>query len=174
MKKIALIAVSLAVSAPFAVSAGEFEDVATVKSISPLVERYNNPRQVCVTEYVSTGAAPAPERGYSGAVIGGIAGALLGNQIGKGTGRTAGTAVGAAVGALTGDRLQNESGAGSAAAPTMREVQRCRTEDRWSERVTGYSVTYHYNRHDFTIIMPRDPGVGVGGPLPVQVSVNPY
>jgi len=172
IKKLALIAASLATSAPFAAFAAEFEDVATIKHIAPLVERYNTPRQVCVTEYVSTGQAQPAERGYSGALIGGIAGALLGNQVGKGTGRTAGTAVGAAVGALTGDRLQNESGA--VAAPAMREVQRCRTEDKWMERITGYSVTYHYNRHDFTIIMSRDPGVGIGGPLPVQVTVNPY
>lgn len=173
MKKIALIAVSLAASAPFAAFAAEFEDVATIKHIAPLVERYNTPRQVCVTEYVSTGPAQPAERGYGGAVIGGIAGALIGNQIGRGNGRTAGTAVGAAVGALTGDRLQNESGAGSA-APAMREVQRCRTEDKWMERITGYSVTYQYNKRDFTIVMSRDPGVGVGGPLPVQVSVTPY
>jgi uncharacterized protein YcfJ len=174
MKKITLIAVSLAVSAPFAAPAAQFEDVATVKSIAPMVERINTPRQVCYTEYVTSGPSSQPsERNYGGAVLGGIAGALLGNQVGKGTGRTAGTAVGAAVGALTGDHLANESGAASA-APSAREVQRCHMEDRWSERTTGYSVTYQYHRREFTIVMPRDPGVGIGGPLPVQVSVNPY
>lgn len=172
MKKITLIAVSLVASAPFAASAAQFEDVATVKNIAPMVERINNPRQVCYTEYVTSGSSQPAERNYGGAVIGGIAGALLGNQVGKGTGRTAGTAVGAAVGALTGDHLANESGASS--GPSTREVQRCHMEDRWMERTTGYSVTYQYHRHEFTIVMPRDPGVGIGGPLPVQVSVNPY
>lgn len=163
MKKIALLSGVLAMAVCSAVSAVTFEDVATVKSVTPQVTRVNTPREVCVSEYVQ-GSAPA-ERSLGGAILGGVAGAILGNQVGGGNGRTAATAVGAVTGAMVGDRMQNDGG------PVGREYQRCHVEDHWSERPAGYLVTYRYNGREYSTVMSRDPGIGA--PLPLRVSITP-
>ncbi len=165
MKKLVLSVAALAVSAPLAAFAASFDDVATVRSIVPQMIRVNTPRQVCMSEFVP--GSPPAERSVGGAIIGGLAGAIIGNQVGGGNGRTAATAVGAVTGAMVGDRMQNDSGTGG------REIQRCHMEDSWSERPAGYSVTYRYGGREYTTVMQRDPGVGIGGPLPVRVSVMP-
>ena len=165
MKKLILSVAALAVSAPLAASAESFGDMATVRSITPQMIRVNTPRQVCTSDYVP--ARPPAERSVGGVILGGVAGAILGNQVGGGTGRTAATAVGAVTGAMVGDRMQNDSGTGA------REIQRCHMEESWTERPAGYAVTYQYGGREHTTIMQRDPGVGIGGPLPVRVSVTP-
>ncbi|MDD5331000.1 MAG: glycine zipper 2TM domain-containing protein [Sulfuricella sp.] len=164
MNKLVLSVALLAVSAPPALAVS-FDDVATVRSVTPQMIRVNTPRQVCTSEYIP--ASPRAERSVGGAILGGVAGAILGNQVGGGNGRTAATAVGAVTGAMVGDRMQNDSGTGE------REIQRCHLEDSWSERPAGYAVTYRYGGREYTTVMQRDPGVGVGGPLPVRVSVTP-
>jgi uncharacterized protein YcfJ len=134
--------------------AAEFEDSARVLRVVEQTEQVNVPQQECRTEYVQV--QQRQERGVGGAIIGGVAGGILGNQVGGGHGRTAATAAGAVVGALVGDRMENNNVSGGTV--TEQPVQRCRTVDRWETRVNGYAVTYEYRGHEYTTVLPRDPG----------------
>jgi uncharacterized protein YcfJ len=146
-------------------SATEFEDFARVVSVAPQVEQVNYPQQECRTEYVQV--QRQQQRGVGGAILGGVAGGLLGNQVGGGHGKTAATAAGAIAGALVGDRLENNGQA--AAGVETQPVQQCRTVDNWQSRTNGYLVTYEYQGHRQTQVMPYDPGQK----LRVQVAVTP-
>ena len=137
--------------------AGDFQDTAKVVNVQPLMERVNQPYQVC--DQAATQAAPQ-SGGLLGSIIGGVAGALLGAQVGHGNGRVAASAVGAGVGAMTGDRLQNAPG-------QAQPAQNCRMVDNWQARQDGYLVTYQYEGRTFTDPMPANPGDTV----PVQVHV---
>ncbi len=143
-------------SAIQAVSAADFEESARVISVTPQIERFNQPQQECRTEYVPAG----------GAIIGGLAGGLLGNQVGGGNGRTAATAVGAITGAIVGDRLDNNGNNGGEQA-----VRQCHTVDRWQTRTNGYAVTYQYHGRDYTSVMPYDPGERIR--LHVSITLRP-
>jgi uncharacterized protein YcfJ len=145
--------------------AAEFEDSARVLRVVEQTEQVNVPQQECKTEYVQV--QQHQERGVGGAIIGGVAGGILGNQVGGGHGRTAATAAGAVVGALVGDRVQNNNNGGGTV--TEQPVQRCHTVDRWETRVNGYAVTYEYRGHEYTSVMPRDPG----DRLRLRVSLTP-
>jgi uncharacterized protein YcfJ len=145
--------------------AAEFEDSARVLRVVERTEQVNVPRRECRTEYVQE--QQRQERGVGGAIIGGVAGGLLGNQVGGGHGRTAATAAGAVVGALVGDRMENSNNGGGAI--TERQVQRCHTVDHWETRVNGYEVTYEYRGHEYTSLLPRDPGER----LRLRVSLTP-
>jgi uncharacterized protein YcfJ len=125
----------------------------------------NHPVQECRTEYVQTTQQPQ-QRSVGGSIIGGIAGGLLGNQVGGGSGRTVATAAGAITGAIVGDRMENSNNNG---AVTEQPVRQCRTVDNWQTRTNGYAVTYEYNGHTYTNVMPYDPG----DRLRVRVSVAP-
>jgi uncharacterized protein YcfJ len=146
--------------------AAEFEDSARVLRVVERTEQVNVPQQECRTEYVQT--QQRQERGVGGAIIGGVAGGLLGNQVGGGRGRTAATAAGAVVGALVGDRMENDNG-NNGGVVTERPVQRCRNVDHWETRVNGYEVTYEYRGHQYTTVLPRDPGEH----LRLHVSLTP-
>ncbi|MHB1232440.1 MAG: glycine zipper 2TM domain-containing protein [Burkholderiales bacterium] len=141
----------------------DFEDYATVRSVTPQIERVNYPREECQSEYPP--ARAGGERGVSGSIIGGIAGALLGNQVGQGNGRTAATAVGAVTGAIVGDRVQNNDGSRG----DGRELRRCHTVDHWEERNDGYRVVYEYAGHRASTVLPYDPG----NTMKVRVSIAP-
>ncbi|HCE07189.1 MAG TPA: hypothetical protein DEQ40_01030 [Oxalobacteraceae bacterium] len=144
-------------------NAAEFEDMGRVVNVAPQVEQFNQPRQECHTEYVE---AQRQQRSVGGAILGGLAGGLVGNQVGGGNGRTAATAVGAITGAIVGDRMENN---GSNAVTTEQPVRECRTIDHWQSRTNGYSVTYEYRGHDYTTVMPYDPGERVK----LHVSLTP-
>jgi uncharacterized protein YcfJ len=169
MKKLVMIPVLMALS----VSAfgSDFDDVANVRRVIPVVEQVNNPRQECYTDYVSERGPRPSERGIAGAVVGGIAGAILGNQVGHGNGRTAATAVGAATGAIVGDRVQNADNdrRGRWDDDDERPVRRCRQVDHWENQTTGYRVVYEYMGRKETTVLPYDPG----STLRVHVSVTP-
>jgi len=148
-----------------AAHASNFEDYARVINVTPQVERVNEPRQECRTEYVNV--QRQQPRGVGGSILGGIAGGILGNQVGGGSGRTAATAAGAIAGAIVGDRVENNDGSG--AVVEQQPVQRCRTVDHWENRSAGYAVSYEYQGHTYDTVLPYDPGRR----LRVNVSVTP-
>jgi uncharacterized protein YcfJ len=124
----------------------------------------NYPRKECFSEYVPE-AAPRRSSG-AGPLIGGIAGGLLGATVGKGNGRVASSAAGAAIGAIVGDRLSQRP---EDDEYFEREVRRCRMEDHWERRVTGYRVAYEYQGRSYVTYTSYDPGPRI----PIQVSVTP-
>lgn len=142
-------------------SAGDFHDYARVVDVAPRYEKVNYPKKECYTEYEQV----RQERSVGGAIIGGVAGGLLGGQVGKGRGRTAAAAVGAITGAIVGDRIDNDD----YERVVERPVRTCRKVDHWESRLSGYEVTYEYQGHTYTTVMPYDPGER----LPVNVSVSP-
>jgi len=159
------IAVSiLGLCAVSAAGASGFEDYAHVISVQPQVEQVNEPRQECHTEYVTV--QRQQQRGVGGSILGGLAGGILGNQVGGGSGRTAATAAGAIAGAIVGDRMENSNAGG---VVEQQPVQRCRMIDHWQNRTNGYSVTYEYQGHTYSTMLPYDPGRR----LRVSVSVTP-
>ncbi len=155
----------LAISLPMGSAlAADFMDHAQVVSAIPIYERFNEPKRDCWLETSTPQASAAQgDRSPAGALIGGIAGGILGNQVGKGSGKDVATALGAITGAIVGDRMQNNPGA-------SQTVERCRVTDNWTQRLTGYSVTYRYNGREFTSVLPNDPGRN----LRVNVQVNPH
>lgn len=150
--------------------AADFDDYARVVRVSPQYEQVNHPTQECRTEYVQMTQQQQPQqRGIGGSIIGGIAGGILGNQVGGGTGRTVATAAGAITGAIVGDRMENNNNYGGGTVVTEQPVRQCRTVDNWQTRTSGYAVTYEYNGHTYTSVMPYDPG----DRMRVRVSVAP-
>lgn len=147
-----------------AAGASDFDDYARVVRVSPQYEQVNQPTQECRTEYVQT--TQPQQRGVGGSIIGGIAGGILGNQVGGGNGRTVATAAGAIAGAIVGDRMENSD---RGTVVTEQPVRHCRTVDNWHTRTSGYAVTYEYNGHSYTSVLPYDPGER----LRVRVSVAP-
>jgi len=152
--------------------AAEFEDSARVLRVVEQTEQVNVPQRECRTEYIQVQQqSQRQERGVGGAIIGGIAGGIIGNQVGGGKGRTAATAVGAVAGAIVGDRIENNNANANTGGGTITEqqVQRCQMVDRWETRTNGYQVTYEYRGHEYTTILPRDPGDRIR----VRVSITP-
>lgn len=147
-----------------AAAAAEFEDYARVISVAPQVEQVNYPQQECTTEYVPVQRQAS--RGVGGSILGGLAGGIIGNQVGGGSGRTAATAAGAIAGAIVGDRMENNT---AGAVTEQQPVRQCRTVDNWQSRNNGYAVTYEYQGHTYTSVMPYDPG----SRMRVRVSVVP-
>ena len=145
--------------------AGQYEDYARVRRVTPEYERINTPRQECRSEYIR-GTGRGTERSYGGSIIGGITGAIVGHQVGGGSGKDAATALGAITGAIVGDRMQNSSRFDD---DDMREVRRCRNVDNWDRRLAGYRVVYEYAGRQYTALMPNDPG----REMRVRVSVDP-
>lgn len=154
--------------------ANDFVDNARVRSVTPEYQRVNAPRTDCYNydnrdAYYRDGYSydRSNERGISGSIIGGVTGALIGSQIGRGNGNRAATAVGAIAGAVVGDRVQNNNrNDGYIAAGNARD---CRSVDHWETRTTGYRVRYEYAGHEYTTVLPYDPGRN----LQVRVTVEP-
>ncbi len=147
----------------------EYEDRARVLSVTPQIERVNNPRQECRTEYVRESYYEAPRRSNTGAIVGGIAGGLIGSRFGGGSGRIATAAVGAGLGAVVGDRYDNRDAGYGRERVETRPVERCVTVDNWQSVTTGYLVNYEYNGRQYTTVTERDPGRFI----PVNVAVRP-
>jgi uncharacterized protein YcfJ len=143
-----------------------FIESANVLRVVERIEQVNQPQQECHNEYVEV-QSQNQERRIGGALIGGVAGGLLGNTVGKGNGKTAATAVGAVVGALVGDRIQNDGNGGQ---PSEQVVQRCHIVDHVVSRVAGYEVTYEYEGHQYTTVMPRNPGDRIN----LQIRLSPH
>jgi uncharacterized protein YcfJ len=146
--------------------AGYFDE-AQVLSAVPQVERVNEPRQECRTEYVRENYSYREDRSPTGSIIGGIAGGLLGSTIGRGNGRVAAAAVGAGVGAVVGDRISanQRDQYGSRERP----VESCVSVDHWRTIERGYLVTYRYNGRDYDTVTNQHPG----NTIRVRVAVEP-
>lgn len=142
-----------------------FQDTARVVASAPVYESINEPQRECWDAQVGNESVGSRDRNYGGAIIGGLVGGLLGNQIGKGSGRQWGTAIGAATGAIAGNNIDND-GRELHAESRPRFEQRCRNVDNWSRKLTGYSVTYRYQGHEYNTFMPYDPGRNV------RINVN--
>ncbi|MES2125793.1 MAG: hypothetical protein V4463_00855, partial [Pseudomonadota bacterium] len=94
------------------------------------------------------------------------------NQVGGGSGRAAATAAGAIAGAIVGDRAENSGRPAPTTEVREQAVRQCRTVDAWESRTTGYEVTYDYRGHNYTAIMPNDPGQRVRLRVSVEPQVN--
>ena len=77
-----------------------YDDRARVISVTPQLQRVNNPRQECRTEYVRESYYEQRDRSNTGAIIGGLTGGLVGSRFGGGNGRIATAALGAGLGQL--------------------------------------------------------------------------
>lgn len=100
---------------------------------------------------------PVQECGYgrpsgAGAGIGAITGGLIGSQIGRGNGHIAGAILGALGGAVLGNTAEAYGNGG------------CGT--RYSQRVTGYDVTYEYNGRQYQTRTAQPPGPWLQVPSP--------
>lgn len=149
-------------------SSESFQDRGRVISSTPVYEEINQPRRECWTERVSESREAVRDRSLGGAIIGGLAGGILGHQVGKGSGRKAATVIGAATGAIVGDRIDND-GNRYAVSTEPREVERCRSVDNWSRKVSGYDVVYRYQGREYSTFLPYDPGSEIK--LRVNISV---
>lgn len=151
--------------APLA-TAADTTDLAEVISVTPLKEFINEPRRECwtetVTEYRETTRYQENERYSSaGAVIGGVTGGVIGNSMGSGHGRTAATVAGAVIGAIVGDRIDNNEYYAEPEVqrePITRQVERCKSQDRYRAVVKRYHVVYRYNGREGEVYLPYDPG----------------
>jgi uncharacterized protein YcfJ len=150
--------------------AGDFDDFGRVVRVQPRTEQVRVPRQECRTEYVQ--GQVQQQRSAGGSVIGGIAGALLGSQVGGGNGKVAAAAAGAIAGAVVGDRVDNDGRNGGPPQVQEQAVRQCRTVEVMETRNLGFEVTYEYRGHNYTEIMPRDPGDRVR--LHVSVVADRY
>jgi uncharacterized protein YcfJ len=157
MRKLIVSSVVLMATSQMAFADQTFIDRARVLSVSPHVQRINQPRQDCQTAYVRESAYAQPSRSNTGAIIGGVAGGLLGSTIGKGGGRVAAAAVGAGVGAIVGDRVGNQN-VYSQERVVTRPVEQCVVVDQWQMVTTGYMVNYEYQGRQYSTLMDRDPG----------------
>lgn len=157
----------LALALP-AAHAIEFEEIVTVRHVTPLKQQVHRPRQECRTQYVQVPVQARQERSPAGALIGGIAGALIGHQVGKGSGNDVATAAGAIAGSIVGDHLQGPT---PQQPVTMQEqaVRQCRVVDAYEEIITGYDVSYEYRGEVFTTHMDHDPGPT----FPVRITIEP-
>lgn len=147
----------------------EYTDKARVLSVAPQVERVNQPRQECRTEYIRESVYES-NRSNTGAVVGGVAGGLLGNTIGRGAGRIAAAAVGAGIGAIVGDRIDNQDSSNERAV--TRPVDRCITVDNWQTVTVGYMVQYEYQGRQYTTFMDRDPGPTMNISIMIRPTVG--
>ncbi len=194
MKKFLTTAIASALGlAAGTASAGQFADVATVLSTTPVYERIATPRRECRTEQVAAYeerrvARPVQEETYrdpnpgigAGTVLGAIVGGVIGHQFGgSSAGRDHGAGVGAVLGGLVGHDMESNNAAGNQTTnrdavevdrvPVTRDVQRCRMVSDYREEVTGYDVRYNYQGREYTTRLAYDPGQT----LPVEVSVRP-
>ncbi|NML47207.1 glycine zipper 2TM domain-containing protein [Ramlibacter sp. G-1-2-2] len=171
MKRAALFA--LLATAFVAAQADTFVDNARVRSVQPQYETVQVPREECRSQWVNEPqAVAAPQQqqnNIGGIVLGGVVGGLLGNQVGKGHGKEAATAVGAVTGAVVGNNIANGPPQPPQYVDSQREVRSCRQVVDMQQRQTGFVVSYEYHGHEYSTVMPRDPGPFV----PVQVSITP-
>lgn len=148
-----------------------YDDRARVISVTPQLQRVNNPRQDCRTEYVRESYYENRDRSNTGAIIGGLTGGLVGSRFGGGNGRIATAALGAGLGAIVGDRYDN-NGRDSRGRERVenRPVERCVTVDNYQNVPAGYLVNYEYNGRQYSTVTDNDPGRFI--PVSVQVRSN--
>ena len=90
----------------------------------------------------------------TGAAVGAVTGGLIGSQIGRGNGHIAGAILGALGGAVLGNTAEAyNNGYGGCAT-------------RYSQRVTGYDVTYEYQGRQYQTRTAQAPGQWLQVPAP--------
>ena len=148
-----------------------YDDRARVISVTPQLQRVNNPHQECRTEYVRESYYENRDRSNTGAIIGGLTGGLVGSRFGGGNGRIATAALGAGLGAIVGDRYDN-NGHDSRGRERVesRPVERCVNVDNWQNVPAGYLVNYEYNGRQYSTVTDNDPGRFI--PVSVQLRSN--
>lgn len=164
-RTVTAVAATLTLGTSAAFAGGGFEDYARVTYVTPEYDKVNVPREECYSDVVPQ-ARPQRGSGIVGPLLGGVAGGLLGSRVGEGNGKVAAAAVGAAVGALVGNHLSSRDRYDDYGT---RDVRRCRVVDSWENRLAGYRVSYEYQGHAYTTVLPYDPGPR----LPVRVDVIP-
>ncbi len=170
MKKALLVGLVLVSTSVTAFADDDYDDRGRVISVTPQLQRVNNPRQECRTEIQRESYYEPRERSLGGAIIGGIAGGLLGRTVGRGNGKVAAAVVGAGVGAIVGDRVDNDRyQRGGYDRVSERPVERCVTVDNWSQVPAGYLVNYEYNGRQYSTVTDSDPGRFI----PVRVNIRP-
>lgn len=142
--KTLLLSTALALTA----GVGAAQEVGRVLSVTPVVQQFAQPRQVCSTETIITPS----QRSGAGAALGALAGGALGNAVGQGGGRAAATILGIVGGAVVGDRVEGQG------APHYQNVQHCSTRTVWENQTVYYNVVYEYGGRQYNVQMPRDPG----------------
>lgn len=144
MKKLAFISALVVSTTPVWAQ----QEVAKVISVTPIMQQFSVPKQVCTNETVVTGQ----QKSGAGALMGGIAGGAMGNAVGGGNGKAAATLIGLVGGMLVGDAIE---GSGT---PQTQNVQRCTNQYVLENRITSYSVIYEFGGKQYTVQMPNDPG----------------
>jgi len=118
---------------------------ARVLSAQPVVE------QVPVSDCGPYGARPSG----AGAAVGALTGGLIGSQLGKGSGHIAGAVLGALGGAFLGNTAEAAQYGGHGGCATG-----------YSQRVTGYDVTYDVGGRSYQTRMAQAPGQWIQVPAP--------
>ncbi len=123
------------------------------------------PVRECWIERVAHGKQS--QGAYAGPVVGGIIGGVVGNHLAGGRGQTPMTVAGTLLGASIGHRLS----AASYRPPTLSNVRRCQTVNRYEQRqqLVGYRVDYRYEGQTFSTRTGRHPGRFIR----VRVDVDP-
>jgi uncharacterized protein YcfJ len=144
-----------------------YVDTAEVIQAEPLYKLMQVARPVneCWIERVTH--ANQAHGAYAGPVAGGIIGGVLGNYLASGRGRTAMTVAGTLLGASVGHSLS----AASYRPPTVANVRRCKTVNRYEQRqhLVGYRVDYRYEGQTFSTRTRGHPGRFIR----VRVNVDP-
>lgn len=143
--------------------------LAEVISVTPIKEFVNEPLRECwsepVTEYREY-TEPRGTRPHSrtGAIIGGVTGGIIGHNSGRGHGNRAATAAGAVIGAIIWDRIDNQdyyTEPQTRREAVTRNVERCKSHDRYVAAVKRYHVVYRYKGREGEMSLPYDPGTHV-------------
>lgn len=154
-------------TAPYSPAAPGYIDTAEVVQAEPLYSSVQV--AVPVTEcWIERVAHPGAQRGaYVAPVVGGIIGGVVGNQLASRGGRTPMTVAGTLLGASLGHSL----GARHYRPPTVSDVRRCRTVNRYEQRqhLVGYRVDYRYEGQTFSTRTATHPGRVIR----VRVDVDP-
>lgn len=145
---------------------GFAQEAARVISSTPIVTQVAVPRQVCSQQQVMVQGSQSGVGAVTGLAIGGA----VGNRFGDGNGRAAATLIGAIGGAIIGDRLEAQG-----AAPHVQNIQNCRIETSYENRISGYNVVYEYAGRRYSTQTETDPGAYVQIQVaPAVASVQPY
>ena len=135
------------------------QEVGKVLSSVAVIQQVTVPMQVCSTQQIEVQRLNSG----AGAAIGAIAGAALGESSGgHGPARAAATMIGAIGGAVIGTNIEGHP------QPQVENMQRCRTQMYYENRVVGYRVEYEYAGKQYSAQLPQDPGPTI------QLQVTPF
>lgn len=129
--------------------------VAEVVEVKEVTETVTTPREQCEDVQVQRQAPVQDTHRIAGTAIGAVAGGLLGHTIGGGKGKTLATVGGAAAGGYAGNQVQANM---QQKDVTTTMERRCKTVNEKSQKLVGYSVTYHLDGKEDTVRTSFKPG----------------